>query len=208
VLAVIDLGLTILGNGCFIGDVARCRADARGSVGLQLVRAVRWSLDEARIALMGITDGEFFIAIEDNEIRGSVYELACEMALRPAKLIHPTAIISPSAQIGEGSIVLERAVVNAAAVVGRDCVVGVTATVDHDCTLGDHVHLQTRVALGGDVRIGRLADVGIGATILPGVQIGDAAFIGPRSVVIRNVPRGARISGIPARTILAAEETV
>ena len=57
VLAMTDLGLTILGNGCFIGDVARCRADARGSVGLQLVRAVRWSLDEARIALMGITAG-------------------------------------------------------------------------------------------------------------------------------------------------------
>lgn len=43
------------------------------------------------------------------------------------------------------------------------------------------------------------ASIGSGATILPGVRIGEASRIGAGAVVTRDVPPGAVVVGVPAR---------
>jgi len=40
---------------------------------------------------------------------------------------------------------------------------------------------------------------GIGATVMPGLTIGEGAVIGAQSLVTKNVPRNAIVIGIPAR---------
>jgi maltose O-acetyltransferase len=49
------------------------------------------------------------------------------------------------------------------------------------------------------IHIGDRVWIGVNATILGGVTIGDGAFIAAGSVVVANVPAGARVAGIPAR---------
>ena len=51
------------------------------------------------------------------------------------------------------------------------------------------------------VRIGRNCWVGMGAMILPGVQIGDGVVIGAGSVVVRDVEDYAVVVGNPAKVI-------
>lgn len=51
------------------------------------------------------------------------------------------------------------------------------------------------------IRIGRNAWIGAGATILPGVTIGDNAVVGAASVVTRNVDADTIVAGNPARVI-------
>lgn len=53
----------------------------------------------------------------------------------------------------------------------------------------------------GDVTIGNDVWIGMGATILSGVTIGDGAVIAARSLVTRNVPPYAIVGGNPARVI-------
>lgn len=51
------------------------------------------------------------------------------------------------------------------------------------------------------VVIGKRVWVGVGVTILAGVQIGDDAVIGAGSLVRGDVPEGAVVAGVPARVL-------
>lgn len=55
--------------------------------------------------------------------------------------------------------------------------------------------------LGRPVTIGQNIWVGGGAIILPGVTVGDDAIIVAGSVVTRDVPSGATVTGDPARPL-------
>lgn len=73
--------------------------------------------------------------------------------------------------------------------------------------IGDDVHIRhnttfgvlTRKDLGGMPIIGNRVDVGVGTCILGPVTVGDDAVIGANSLVIRDVPPGATVMGVPAR---------
>jgi acetyltransferase-like isoleucine patch superfamily enzyme len=51
------------------------------------------------------------------------------------------------------------------------------------------------------VRVGLGADIGMNASILPGVQIGAHSMVGAGGVVTRDVPDYAVVAGVPARVI-------
>lgn len=53
----------------------------------------------------------------------------------------------------------------------------------------------------GDVVIGNDVWIGLGATILSGVSIGDGAVIAAKSVVVKDVPPYAIVAGNPAKVI-------
>jgi UDP-perosamine 4-acetyltransferase len=67
--------------------------------------------------------------------------------------------------------------------VGRCCVVAPNAVINARVELADGVY------------------VGTNASILPDVKIGAWATIGANSVVMRNVPSGTTVMGIPAKTV-------
>lgn len=51
------------------------------------------------------------------------------------------------------------------------------------------------------VRIGAWADIGVNASILPGITVGRGAIIGAGAVVTSDVPEFAKVAGVPARVI-------
>jgi maltose O-acetyltransferase len=67
----------------------------------------------------------------------------------------------------------------------------------HDASVKRHIG-YTAVAR---VVIGRRVYIGMGATILPGVTVGDDAIVGAGSVVHDDVEPGAVVAGNPARAV-------
>jgi serine O-acetyltransferase len=73
--------------------------------------------------------------------------------------------------------------------------------------IGDDVHIRHNTTFGvlnrrelqGKPIIGNRVDIGVGACILGAVTVGDDSVIGPNSVVLRDLPPGSVVMGIPAR---------
>jgi acetyltransferase-like isoleucine patch superfamily enzyme len=84
------------------------------------------------------------------------------------------------------------------------------------CTLEDHVFIAPRVITTNDNFMGRTekrhdrrkgptirrgARIGGGAVLLPGIEIGEEAFVGAGAVVLHDVPPRAVVVGNPARQV-------
>ncbi len=86
---------------------------------------------------------------------------------------------------------------------GMGVVIGETAIVGDDCTL------YQGVTLGGTGKergkrhptLGREVVVGVGASVLGDITVGDGARVGAGSVVLRDVPPHTTTVGIPARAV-------
>jgi len=49
--------------------------------------------------------------------------------------------------------------------------------------------------------VGSRAMLGVGASVIPGVRIGEGAVVGAGSVVLRDVPPGETVAGAPAKPL-------
>lgn len=102
---------------------------------------------------------------------------------------------------GAGSIVLAGAVVNARATIGRGVIVNSCSVVEHDCVVGDFVHLSPNATVAGGASIGAGSWIGAGAVVLPGVRIAAGCVIGAGCVVTRDIEQSATYVGVPARRV-------
>lgn len=114
-------------------------------------------------------------------------------------IVHPAATISPSALLGPGTVVMAGVVINADAVIGAGAILNTSCSVDHDCVLGDGVHVSPGAHLAGDVRVGHLSWVGIGASVRQGLSIGLAVRIGAGAAVVADIADNLTMVGVPAK---------
>jgi sugar O-acyltransferase (sialic acid O-acetyltransferase NeuD family) len=138
------------------------------------------------------------VAIGDNLTRAAHAETLYAHGMRLISAIHPLASISPSAKLGEHVIIGPRATVCVHVSVGSHAVLSAGAICDHNAEIGIGAFLGPAVRLAGGVKIGEFARLEIGATVIPGRMVGNSAQVEAGAVVIRDVPPGARVAGIPA----------
>lgn len=84
-------------------------------------------------------------------------------------------------------------------------------TIEDDVMLGPRVNLTSenhpldpldrKTVIPGHILIKRNAWIGAGATILPGITIGENAIVAAGAVVNRDVPANTVVAGVPARVI-------
>ena len=109
------------------------------------------------------------IAVGDNAIRKRLAEEHEDLQF--IALVHPRAYVAGPNRIGDGTVVMAGAVIQAGAVIGKHCIINTGATVDHDCVIGDYVHIAPGAHLCGHVEVGEGALVGVGVGIAPMCKI-------------------------------------
>jgi UDP-perosamine 4-acetyltransferase len=140
-------------------------------------------------------------SIRPSAHRAEVFERFKSLGYSFITLIHPAAIVAMDVEIGEGSVIFAGAVVQAGTRIAANTILNTRCSVDHDCVIGSHVHISPGATLSADIHAEAGCHIGVGSTCIQGIRIGENALVGAGSVVLRNVPPGRHVFGVPARAI-------
>lgn len=191
--ALLDMGDTVV-----IGAVS---ADGSGLADLG-VPVLGRSDDIDKITLRQSVNA-LCVGIGDNDARRRISTNLTESGHHVTLAVSRFSMVSSTASIGPGSQLMPGSVVNAASVIGAGAIVNTNASVDHDCLVGEYVHIGPGAVVGGGVSLGATCFVGLGARVLPGLSIGEGAVVGAGAVVITDVAADTTVVGVPARPIRA-----
>jgi acetyltransferase-like isoleucine patch superfamily enzyme len=136
------------------------------------------------------------------------------------------AIVGDQAQVRERAVVGNGSVVGRGSAVDNDVRIGARVRIQSNCyitaysTIEDDVFVAPGVTLTNDHTMGRhgpdyalrgatlrrACRVGGGVTIVPGVEVGEEAFVAAGALVTKNVPPRMVAIGVPARFVREVPE--
>jgi acetyltransferase-like isoleucine patch superfamily enzyme len=188
---------TVIGDGCAIEDHAvlgkRPRlarhSSARGELGA-LELGARVTVCAGAVVFAGASIGDGAILGDQSYVRE-------RSAIGAGSVIGRGSVVDNDVQVGARVRVQTGVYLTAFTLVEDDVFVGPGVTTTNDDTMSRH-GAETPVR-GATLR--RACRVGGGAVLVPGVQIGEEAFVAAGAVVTRDVPARAVVIGVPARVV-------
>ena len=156
----------------------------------------------ARIAdYQPVSDDVFICAMGVPAIKRKCSELIAARGGVFTRLIHRTVVLGHEVELGIGVVLCPYVVVSANNRLGQGVGVNLHASIDHDARVGDWSQVNCHCDLTAAVEVGCEVFLGSRVSVIPNVRIGDGAYIGAGSVVLRDVAPGFKMVGSPARRI-------
>jgi acetyltransferase-like isoleucine patch superfamily enzyme len=189
---------TVIGDGCVIehgavlGKVPRLarNSSARGAEPAPLELGARVTVCTGAVLYAGLTVG-------DEAIIGDQAQVRERTTIGSSTVIGRAAGIDNDVRIGDRVKVQSQVYVTAFSVVEDDVFIGPGASTTNDDTMSRH---DKEYALRG-ATIRRAARIGGSAVLVPGVEIGEEAFVAAGAIVTKDVPPRGFMVGAPARQV-------
>ena len=145
---------------------------------------------------------DYFACVGHNGIREKIHHQLSQYLGDPINAIHPSAVISASVKMGEGVMIAANATLNPLVEIGRGVICNTSTSIDHECIIGDFVHIAPGAVLCGNVKVGRSSFIGANSVIRQGITIGNNVIIGAGTVVVKDIPDNSTVIGNPARKLV------
>jgi acetyltransferase-like isoleucine patch superfamily enzyme len=123
--------------------------------------------------------------------------------------VRERARIGRDSAVGRGSAVDNDVVIGARVRMQTGCYITAFSTVEDEVFIGPGVFTYNDNTMGRHAKgaplagpvLRRASRIGGAARILPGIEVGEEAFVATGSVVTRNVPARTLVMGVPARRV-------
>ena len=140
-------------------------------------------------------NSDFIVAIGNSSIRSAFQKKLPNIIY----LIHPNAVIGRNVKIGKGTVIMAGSVINPGAIIGEGCIINTSSSVDHDCRIGDYVHVAVGSHVAGTVEVGDHSWIGSGATVINNIKVCKQCIIGAGAVVVKDINQSGTYIGVPAK---------
>lgn len=182
---------------CFIDDDPSVQGTVIDGIPVLGLEAARARFPEA--AIVG--------GVGDPALRRRLMERAEALGAHTERLVHASVQHAERVTFGEGCVVCAGTILTTGITLGRHVQVNLACTIGHDAVLEEYVTLAPGVHVSGWVRLCRGAYVGTGAVLVHGTRgdplvIGEGAVIGAGACVVKSVPPGQTVVGVPAKPIV------
>lgn len=157
--------------------------------------------------LGGINDYEieendvFICAIGEGAGRNAVTKIIEEKGGEFINIINQTSIIQGEIKMGKGVFLGPYTVVGDGVEIGNHVMLNTHSSIGHDVTIGDCTCIMSYVDVTGWCEIGERVFLASGCRMTPSSRIGDGAYVGIGSVVLRRVRPNTKVFGNPAKTV-------
>lgn len=155
-------------------------------------------------ALSILQENNYFVSIGDNYIRAKILDSLTSLFNHAAlNIIHEKAICSSFVEwhTQGGILVAANATINPLVKIGKGVICNTSSSIDHECLIGNYVHIAPGAVLCGNVKVGDYSFIGANCVIKQGVCIGKNVIVGAGSVVIKDVKDNSIIAGNPAEIL-------
>jgi sugar O-acyltransferase (sialic acid O-acetyltransferase NeuD family) len=155
--------------------------------------------DEEVIDYFTNTSTSFVMCIGDISHRKKMAEKFIKLGGKQASFITPFCKISPFVKkIGKGVMILNDAELEPGVIVGDQSLLNKKSKYGHACVIGTNCEIAPLAIISAYAEIGDDSLIGIASLILPKVKIGKNVTVSAGSVVTKNIPDNAVVSGSPA----------
>lgn len=141
----------------------------------------------------------YVVGIGNPTVRRAIVERLDAAGLSPAALVHPSVTHGFDVELGPGSILCAGVRLTTHIRIGRHVHLNLNATVGHDTTIGDYVSVNPLSSISGDCVIEDEVLIGVAGVVLNGLRVGRSSVVGGSACVVKDVPPGVVVKGIPAR---------
>lgn len=109
-------------------------------------------------------------------------------------------IIGDNAIIREFCTINRGTIANGKTIIGNNCALLAYCHIAHDCILGDNVIISNSLQMAGHIEVGNYVNIGGVVAMHQFCRVGDYAFIGARSLILKDVIPFALCAGGPSGT--------